>query len=128
VRIAKILKIIRNCRLGIHDISRVDFDPVSKLPRFNMPLELGLFLGAKEFVDEAQRRKQCLILDSEPYRYQRFCSDIAGQDIQSHGGEPSTLVRVVRGWFHSVLADESRRATKRRPFKVIPGHAVIVEK
>jgi len=41
VRITKIKRIIRQCRHGIHDISRVELDAATGLPRFNMPLELG---------------------------------------------------------------------------------------
>ena len=61
VRIDTIYNIIANCRYGIHDISRTE-DKSSKLPRFNMPLELGIFLGAKKFGIEEQKRKKCLIL------------------------------------------------------------------
>jgi hypothetical protein len=50
-RISKIEKLIEQCPLGIHDISRTELDVKSGLPRFNMPLELGLFLGAKRFGD-----------------------------------------------------------------------------
>ena len=128
VRIAKILKVIRNCQLGIHDISRTELDPAVKLPRFNMPLELGLFLGAREFGDDHQRRKKCLILDIEPYRYQKFCSDIAGQDIQSHNSESLALIKIIRDWIHNLLGDAVRRRTKKAPLKVIPGHKIIVEK
>ena len=42
LRLLKILCIIGECRLGIHDISRTELDAASGLPRFNMPLELGL--------------------------------------------------------------------------------------
>ena len=49
VRIDKIYNIIAECRYGIHDISRTELDENSGLPRFNMPLELGIFLGAKKF-------------------------------------------------------------------------------
>ena len=49
VRIQKIEQIIADCRFGIHDISRVEPDPQTQLPRFNMPLELGLFLGARRY-------------------------------------------------------------------------------
>jgi hypothetical protein len=52
-----------------------------------MPLELGLFIGAQEYGDAAQQDKRSLVLDAEPYRYQAFCSDIAGQDIRAHGNE-----------------------------------------
>jgi hypothetical protein len=63
VRMDKIAKIIKDCRYGIHDISRTEVGADTGLPRFTMPLELGL------------------ILDRARYRYQQFCSDIAGQDI-----------------------------------------------
>jgi hypothetical protein len=49
VRIEKIFKLIENCQFGIHDISRTELDVESKLPRFNMPLEVGMFLGAQRF-------------------------------------------------------------------------------
>ena len=45
VRLAKIERIIRQCKYGIHDISEVTLDAVNHLPRFNMPLELGMFFG-----------------------------------------------------------------------------------
>jgi hypothetical protein len=46
--------------------------------------------------------KACLILDAEPYRCQKFISDIAGQDIKSHTNDAHTAVRVVRDWLRSV--------------------------
>jgi hypothetical protein len=42
VRIDKILRKIAECRFGVHDLSRTELDAASALPRFNMPLELGL--------------------------------------------------------------------------------------
>ncbi len=67
VRIDKIYNIIEDCRYGIHDISRTESDETSGLPRFNMPLELGIFLGAKRYGIQEQERKKCLVLDREPY-------------------------------------------------------------
>lgn len=104
-RIEKLYGIIAECRYGVHDLSRTELDPVNHLPRFNMPLELGLFLGARQFGDAEQRRKRTLILDVEPYRYQRFVSDLAGMDIHAHGGDPARAIVVVRDW----LANVSRR-------------------
>ena len=63
-----------------------------------MPLELGIFLGAKYLGDERQRRKECLIFDRERYRYQKYVSDVAGQDIATHNNEPRILVARVRDW------------------------------
>ncbi|WP_206020694.1 hypothetical protein [Roseococcus sp. SYP-B2431] len=82
----------------MHDISRTELDDVNALPRFNMPLELGLFMGAVRFGTGAQRRKVCLILDRERYRFQRFISDIAGQDIREHGDDVDRAIHALRSW------------------------------
>ena len=107
IRIDKIYDIIGDCRYGVHDISRTELDKDSGLPRFNMPLELGIFLGAKKFGIEEQKRKKCLILDTEPYRYQQFISDISGQDIQPHHNRPKEVIMHIRNW----LRTASRRET-----------------
>jgi hypothetical protein len=77
-RFDKICKIISDCRLAVHDISKTELDRKTKLPRFNMPLELGLFLAAKKFGDKEQKKKRCIILDRELHRYHKFISDISG--------------------------------------------------
>ena len=85
---------IRDSPYGVHDISKTEPDE-SGLPRFNMPLELGPFLGAKRFGGTDQGSKKALVLDREPYRYQTFISDIAGQDIHAHGGDVVALIGEV---------------------------------
>jgi len=110
VRIDKIGNIIESCKLGLHDILRTELDASTGLPRFNMPLELGLFLGAKRFGVGKQKLKNCLVLDRERYRYQKFISDIAGQDVAAHAGDPSQAIRVVRDW----LADMQPSTMKPR--------------
>lgn len=116
VRIDQIYNIIADCRYGIHDISRTELDEDSGLPRFNMPLELGIFLGAKKFGTIEQKRKKGLILDTERYRYQQFISDIAGQDIQAHHNSSREVITHVRNW----LRTASRRET-------IPSGSIIWE-
>lgn len=117
VRIEKIQKIIADCKFGIHDISRTELDVHNSLPRFNMPLELGLFIGARRFGDKKQKLKNCLVLDRERYRYQQFISDISGQDIRSHNDSPRDAIRAVREWLNAT--------TGRR---TIPGGAQISRK
>jgi len=63
-----------------------------------MPLELGVLLGAKRFGSARHRVKRCLVLDRERYRYQKFISDIGGQDIKAHDGKPDAAIRGVRDW------------------------------
>ncbi len=107
VRIDKIERLIGECRYGIHDLSRTELDPTYGLPRFNMPLELGLFLGAKRYGGEDHSQKNCLILDVERYRYQKFISDLGGQDIRAHTGDPAAAIGAVRDWLRAA----TRRTT-----------------
>jgi hypothetical protein len=113
-RFEKICEIIAQCRLGVHDISKIGLDKKSRLPRFNMPLELGVFLAAKRFGGQKQKAKRCLIFDSDPYRYQAFISDIAGQDIHSHSGKLELLIKETASWL---------RADSKNP--AIPGGQII---
>jgi len=97
-RIDKIYALIEQSACGIHDISRTQLDAASRLPRFNMPFELGLFLGAKRFGLGTQKKKACLVLDRERYRYHKFLSDIAGQDIRAHHDRVKDVITAVRDW------------------------------
>lgn len=114
IRIDKIFGIIEGCKFSIHDISRTELDPETNLPRFNMPLELGMFLGAKRFGGKRQTEKCCMVMDREQYRFQQYISDIAGQDIKAHNDDPERAVGVVRNWLNA--------ASKRR---TIPGGGAI---
>lgn len=108
VRVEKLYTLIRDSRFGIHDLSRTTLDTKHRLPRFNMPLELGLFLGAHRFGGAAQRRKSCLILDRDRYRFQIFCSDIAGQDIRAHENQVEKALAAVRNWLQANLPASHR--------------------
>lgn len=101
-RIDKIYRVIEQSQFGIHDLSKTELDQANLLPRFNMPLELGVFLGAKRFGENAQRNKRCLILDREKYRFQKFISDLSGMDITSHEGNSRKIVACVRDWLVTV--------------------------
>ena len=81
-----------------------------------MPLELGLFLGAK-YYGGSQGAKACVIFDRDRYRYQIFCSDLAGHDIRAHGAEEREVIRGVR--------DAVRTST---PGRALPGAAAMYER
>jgi hypothetical protein len=102
VRIDKIRELIRSCRYSVHDISRIEALYPRDEPRFNMPFELGLDLGCRYYGAPRLRDKQCLILEKERYRYQRVLSDISGNDIRAHGGDPKVLMGEVRNWLRVV--------------------------
>lgn len=65
IRIKKIQDLIGQCDWGIHDLSAVALDTNTATPRFNMPLELGISMGAKRYGGPRQRIKRLLILENE---------------------------------------------------------------
>jgi len=101
LRLDKILGMIRDSRYSIHDLSRTSLDARSLLPRFNMPFELGIALGCSRFGAGKQREKSILILDAHRHRYQRFISDIAGQDISEHRNSVPRVITKVRDWLRT---------------------------
>ncbi len=104
-RIEKLYRIIASCKYGIHDLSRTELSEFG-LPRFNMPLELGIYLGARKFGDAINRTKTCLILDRSQDRYRRFISDLAGNDPKAHRNSPRRAVIVVRNWLRNARPQE----------------------
>lgn len=118
-RLSEIMNIIGDCRFSIHDISRTTIDPNTDLPRFNMPLELGVDLGCRQFGKRFQQEKICLILDSDRYRYRNFISDIAGQDIRSHRDQPEEAIKQIRNWLATHAGEKPLSG---------PGHLIRVYK
>jgi hypothetical protein len=104
IRLEKIMGIISSCQYGIHDISRTESGS-NGLPRFNMPLELGLDLGCRRYGSGHHKDKRLLILDKRRHRYQKFISDIAGQDIESHQNSRNQLIRCIRDWLSTESGD-----------------------
>jgi hypothetical protein len=116
VRLGKLVELIGTSRYSIHDLSRTESDDRS-LPRFNMPLELGIVIGCMNFGTKKHQRKSMLVLDRERYRYQSFISDIGGQDIAEHRDDPDVAVEKVRNWLRAESGDPR-----------IPGAEFIVER
>ena len=116
LRLNKILRIIGECSLGIRDISRTELDVATGLPRFNLALELGLFIGARHFGNSVQKGKACLVLDRESRHYEKFISDIKGVDIESHQDDVSQAINAVRDWLDTRSTD------------ILPGGATIASR
>lgn len=117
IRISKIAEMIGECDWGIHDLSRVEVDTAG-VPRFNMPMELGIHLGARLLGTTRHKRKRALILEAKPHRYDAALSDISGQDIEVHANAPAEAIRCVRNWL-----SEHRKA-KEPP---LPGAGALLD-
>lgn len=96
----KIARLIKASPLSIHDLSAVELDAANHLPRFNMPFELGLTLGIRAAGDSHSKHK-VLILEREKYSYQKYLSDISGQDLQAHDGDVERMILRVRNWLRT---------------------------
>lgn len=101
LRLEKIFRLIDDCSCSLHDISRVELDDSSGLPRFNMPIELGIALGYRRFASR-QSDHQLLILDSSRFRYQECASDLAGLDIAAHDNSAQGIIGCVRDFLASI--------------------------
>lgn len=116
-RFERIVELIGESRYGIHDLSRME---LGKLPRNNMPLELGVFIGCWHFGTTYDYQKEYLILDKEAHRYNQHTSDLKADDIAYHEDQPHLVIEGVRDW----LAD--------RPFRVdeqdIASADIVVER
>lgn len=107
VRFVKILELITACEFSVHDISRVELDSTSGLPRFNMPLELGADLGLRLKGGARHAKRRILVLDAVAHRYDQTLSDISGMDIDAHGNDAVRLIKAIRDWLSAGRNDDS---------------------
>ncbi|MFT3727772.1 MAG: hypothetical protein QM759_08110 [Terricaulis sp.] len=95
-RFDKLKTLIEHCDFGIHDLSRTELSRPTATPRFNMPFELGLFLGATSFGGRRQKQKRALVLAENRERWAPSISDLAGVDPVYHDNDPARAIRAVR--------------------------------
>jgi hypothetical protein len=99
IRIKNIKYLIEEAKYSIHDLSRVEPTKKKKLPRFNMPFELGIDVGCKEYL---KKDKIFLILSNKPYEDKQYISDISGQDISYHENDQEIVIKSIRDWFQKI--------------------------
>jgi hypothetical protein len=102
-RLAKILGLIEGSKYSVHDLSRSQAKVVGEHYRLNMPFELGIDYGCRQYFGRGRQEKKILILEEKRYRHQIAISDLAGCDIAIHDGNYQKAVRKVRNW----LANEA---------------------
>lgn len=117
MRVEKIVRLIRESRLSIHDVSRVELSKKSKLPRFNMPFECGLALGCIRYESKPLGR-DFLLMTAVQYQDQKALSDLAGQDAMSHNNEPAKVIAAVRNFL----------SAKKSPGAHMRGEAAIADR
>lgn len=93
-RLDRIINLIEESDFSIHDLSRIE--TTSGIPRFNMPLELGLALYRSHIT---RGRHRIFVFEKEPYRVQQSTSDVSGIDAQIHNGKPKGVMAGLRNLF-----------------------------
>jgi len=111
-RLARIISLMENCRLSIHDLSRGTTDEKTNLPRFNMPFELGIFVGLAHANRDRGKEMRCMILDVDADRYRISLSDMSGVDIYQRSTSPNSIIGPIRSFL---------RKNTLRPSQRIPG-------
>lgn len=106
------MELLESSRYSIHDLSRCRARAAGEHYRLNMPFELGMDFACRHYGGQPFSRKIILILEEEPYRYQAAISDLAGNDIEAHGGEHEIAVRKVRNWLTGLGDFESVGAAR----------------
>lgn len=96
-RIDKIVRLIKNSKYSIHDLSRLKATDKDEYFRLNMPFELGIDYGAKAF-EKRMQNKKILILEKDLYKYRIAISDISGMDIKAHDNNGALIIECIRNW------------------------------
>lgn len=90
-RLETIIGLIEGSNFSIHDLSRIELS--KGIPRFNMPVELGLALYRSHLT---RGKHRVYVFESEPYRAQQSTSDINGIDPQIHNGTVKGVMAGLR--------------------------------
>ncbi|WP_028857446.1 hypothetical protein [Psychrilyobacter atlanticus] len=99
VRFNKIVDLIKKSSISIHDLSRIKSETVAEFFRMNMPFELGIDFGCREYSGKIEHNnKKYLILGEKKYEYMKALSDISGMDIKYYTPNVK-IIAVTRDWF-----------------------------
>jgi hypothetical protein len=107
-RLSTIIGLIEKSDFSIHDLSRIE--STGGIPRFNMPLELGLSLYRSHTTSRRKQQHLVYLFESKPFRAQQSTSDVNGMDPQIHG---NTVEGVMRG-LRNLFSQPGKRITVRQ--------------
>jgi hypothetical protein len=98
-RLRRLYDLVRSCPFSIHDLSRVQLQRAPfRVPRFNMPFELGLSAAIALQKDATH---QWRVVERVRYRLQQSLSDISGYDHSIHAGTIEGTMDVLLDIFGS---------------------------
>ncbi len=93
-RLQRIYGLLSGCGASVHDLSRVSVSSAARVPRFNMPFELGIAFALAQTTPH-----RFFVFEEQPFRLQVSLSDLNGHDPLIHGGTPSGVLRALLDGF-----------------------------
>jgi len=101
-RFSKIIQIIKECKYGIHDLSRIE---LSKVEGNLFPVQHAFgtwsILGSKEFGNKKHQGKSCMVVDRDPWRYRGNNLGLGRSRHYCHDGKPHGAIREICKWLTS---------------------------
>lgn len=96
-RLERIFELVASCRYSIHDLSRVQLERSRpRVPRFNMPFELGMAVAWEKASGEPHVWFVC---EEQGPRLEKSLSDLKGIDPYIHAGTINGLFRQLSNAF-----------------------------
>jgi hypothetical protein len=93
-RLDRIYDLIAACGSSLHDLSWVALSSPLRVPRFNMPFELGV-----AYAIARQHTHSFFVLEARTHRLQVSLSDLNGHDPHIHGGTQKGVLRCLLDCF-----------------------------
>ena len=114
MRLERLQQLISACGASIHDLSRVTLsgEPGKRVPRFNMPLELGMAVQEAFHVPTHSFH----IMEAERHRFDRSTSDLKAYDPYIHDNDPNGVLRAV---LNALGGSRDRGTPSLRTMKVV---------
>lgn len=84
-RMVRIFKLLKGCKVSIHDLCRV-----TPPPRFNIPFELGIAYALSKL-----HAHKFIVFESKYYRSDITLSDLKGVDSLIHRNKPRKVISCV---------------------------------
>jgi len=105
-RLKNIFVLIHDSRYLINDISKIEIDKKTKLPRFNMPIELGICIGAREYGSGIHKDKKLLLLENKQFESKKYASDLSGIDCKYHNNDYKKMIHCIRDWLNNFIGNK----------------------
>ena len=108
-RLRRLVGIVQECPFSIHDLSRVQRSGkgLFRVPRFNMPFELGL--AAAVSLTTTGPTRQWRVIEAVRHRVGHSCSDVDGYNAEIHDGTIRGMCEALGNIFpdppHAPLTD-----------------------